>query len=195
MENEEKLMTGEESLRIISEMINKTKVNIRQGSFHLLFWGWLLTVCSLSEWLIMKLTSYPHPYYVWFLVIPGAFVSMIYGAVNGRKAKVHTYADILYMWTWIGFLFTAIVLFIVQSDKMENITPYILLLAGLPTFLSGFIVKFKPLIVGGVCFWVIAILVHFAGPTLALLGTPLAMLTGYLIPGYMLRNKTDHDTV
>lgn len=195
MENEEKLMTGEESLRIISEMINKTKVNIRQGSFHLLLWGWLLTVCSLSEWLIIKLTSYPHPYYVWFLVIPGAFVSMIYGAVNGRKAKVHTYADMLYMWTWIGFLFTAIVLFIVQSDKMENITPYILLLAGLPTFLSGFIVKFKPLIVGGVCFWVIAILVHFAGPTLALLGTPLAMLTGYLIPGYMLRNKTDHDTV
>lgn len=39
MENEEKLMTGEESLRIITEMINKTKVNIRQSSFHLLFWG------------------------------------------------------------------------------------------------------------------------------------------------------------
>ena len=42
METEEKMMTGEESLRIISEMINKTKVNIRQGSFHLLFWGWLV---------------------------------------------------------------------------------------------------------------------------------------------------------
>jgi uncharacterized membrane protein len=195
MENEEKMMTGEESLKIITEMINRTKVNIRQGSFHLLFWGWLITVCSLSEWLIIKLTSYPHPYYVWFLVIPGAFVSMIYGSVNGRKAKVHTYADMLYMWTWIGFLFAAIVLFIVQSDKMENVTPYILLLAGFPTFLSGFIVKFKPLIAGGICFWVIAILVHFAGPSLALLGTPVAMLTGYLIPGYMLKNKVNHDTV
>jgi uncharacterized membrane protein len=195
MENEEKMMTGEESLKIITEMINRTKVNIRQGSFHLLLWGWLLTVCSLSEWLIMKLTSYPHPYYIWFLVIPGTFVSMIYGAVNGRKSKVHTYADILYMWTWIGFFFAAIVLFIVQSDKMENVTPYILLLAGFPTFLSGFIVKFKPLIVGGVCFWVIAILVHFVGPPFALLGIPMAMLTGYLIPGYMLRNKTDHDKV
>jgi uncharacterized membrane protein len=195
MENDEKMMTGEESLKIITEMINRTKVNIRQGSFHLLFWGWLITVCSLSEWLITKLTSYPHPYYIWILVIPGAFVSMIYGAVNGRKEKVHTYADMLYMWTWIGFLFAASVLFIVQSDKMENVTPYILLLAGFPTFLSGFIVKFKPLIVGGVCFWVIAILVHFAGPSFTLLGTPLAMLTGYLIPGYMLKNKIDHDTV
>lgn len=195
MENDEKMMTGEESLKIITEMINRTKVNILQGSFHLLFWGWLITVCSLSEWLITNLTHYAHPYYVWILVIPGAFVSMIYGAVTGRKAKVHTYADILYMWTWIGFLFAAIVLFIVQSDRMENVTPYILLLAGFPTFLSGFIVKFKPLIAGGICFWVIAILVHFAGPSLALLGTPVAMLTGYLIPGYMLRNKVNHDTV
>jgi hypothetical protein len=195
MENDEKMMTGEESLKIITEMINRTKVNIRQGSFHLLFWGWLITVCSLSEWLITNLTHYAHPYYVWILVIPGAFVSMIYGAVTGRKAKVHTYADKLYMWTWIGFLFAAIVLFIVQSDRMENVTPYILLLAGFPTFLSGFIVKFKPLIAGGICFWVIAILVHFAGPSLALLGTPVAMLTGYLIPGYMLRNKVNHDTV
>lgn len=195
MENDEKMMTGEESLKIITEMINRTKVNIRQGSFHLLFWGWLITVCSLSEWVITNLTHYAHPYYVWILVIPGAFVSMIYGAVTGRKAKVHTYADVLYMWTWIGFLFAAIVLFIVQSDRMENITPYILLLAGFPTFLSGFIVKFKPLIAGGICFWVIAILVHFAGPSLALLGTPVAMLTGYLIPGYMLRNKVNHDTV
>ena len=195
MENDEKMMTGEESLKIITEMINRTKVNIRQGSFHLLFWGWLITVCSLSEWVITNLTHYAHPYYVWILVIPGAFVSMIYGAVTGRKAKVHTYADMLYMWTWIGFLFAAIVLFIVQSDRMENITPYILLLAGFPTFLSGFIVKFKPLIAGGICFWVIAILVHFAGPSLALLGTPVAMLTGYLVPGYMLRNKVNHETV
>ena len=195
MENDEKMMTGEESLKIITEMINRTKVNIRQGSFHLLFWGWLITVCSLSEWLITNLTHYAHPYYVWILVIPGAFVSMIYGAVTGRKAKVHTYADMLYMWTWIGFLFAAIVLFIVQSDRMENITPYILLLAGFPTFLSGFIVKFKPLIAGGICFWVVAILVHFAGPSLTLLGTPVAMLTGYLVPGYMLRNKVNHDTV
>ena len=195
MENDEKMMTGEESLKIITEMINRTKVNIRQGSFHLLFWGWLITVCSLSEWLITNLTHYAHPYYVWILVIPGAFVSMIYGAVTGRKAKVHTYADMLYMWTWIGFLFAAIVLFIVQSDRMENITPYILLLAGFPTFLSGFIIKFKPLIAGGICFWVIAILVHFTGPSLTLLGTPVAMLTGYLVPGYMLRNKVNHETV
>ena len=195
MENEEKLMTGEESLRIITEMINKTKVNINQGSFHLLFWGWLLIICGLSAWILEKYTGYSHPYYVWFLVIPGAFVSMIYGFVNGRKERVHTYADMLYMWTWIGFLLAAIVLFIVQAKNMQAITSYILLLAGFPTFMSGFIIKFRPLIVGGLFFWIIALLVNFAGPSLAPLGTPIAVLIGYLIPGYMLKNKVNHDKI
>jgi hypothetical protein len=195
MENTEKMMTGEESLRIITEMINKTKVNIRQGSFHLLFWGWLLIFCSLSDWLLAKFTGFDHHYYAWFLVIPGAFVSMIYGFVNGRKEKVHTYANMLYMWTWIGFLIAATVLFIVQAKDMQSVTPYILLLAGFPTFLSGFIIRFRPLILGGICFWIMALVVHFAGPSLAPLGTPIAMLIGYLIPGYMLKNKVDHDQV
>jgi hypothetical protein len=195
MENEEKTMTGEESLKIITDMINKTKVNIRQGSFHLLFWGWLLIVCSLSAWLLGRYTSYAHPYFVWFLVIPGSFVSMIYGFVNGRKETVHTYANMLYMWTWIGFLIAAIVLFIVQAKNMQSITSYILLLSGLPTFMSGFIIKFKPLILGGICFWVMALAVNFAGPSLAQLGTPIAVLIGYLIPGYMLKYRVNHDTI
>lgn len=176
-------------------MINKTKVNIRQGSFHLLFWGWLLTFCSLSDWLLANYSGYAHPYYVWFLVLPGAFVSMIYGYVNGRKEKVHTYAGSLYMWTWIGFFIAATVLFIIQAKNMETVTPYILLLAGLPTFLSGFIIKFKPLIFGGICFWIIAVLVGLSGPSFAPLGTVVAMLIGYLIPGYMLKNRVDHDKV
>ncbi len=195
MENEEKMMTGEESLRIITEMINKTKVNIRQGSFQLLLWGWLIFACSFSDYLLAKLTTYAHPYFVWFLMIPGAFVSMIYGYINGRKAKVHTYAEKIYMWTWMGFLFAAIVLFIIQSKDMETVTPYILLLSGLPTFISGFIIKFKPLILGGICFWIFALVINFAGPSFASLGSSLAILLGYLIPGYMLKNKFDHDKV
>jgi hypothetical protein len=195
MENKEKMMTGEESLKIITDMINKTKVNISQGSFHLLFWGWLIFACSLSEYLLLRLTDFAHPYYVWLLVIPGVFVSMIYGFVTGRKATVHTYADRLYMWTWMGFLLAAIVLFTVHSKSMDTIAPYILLLAGFPTFVSGIIIKFRPLIAGGVSFWIFALIVNFAGPSIGPLGVPLAMLTGYLIPGYMLKKKVDHDTL
>jgi hypothetical protein len=195
MENEEKMMTGEESLRIISEMINKTKVNIRQGSFHLLFWGWLVFVCSLAEYLLMNFGGYAHHYYVWFLAIPGGFVSMIYGIANGRKAIVHTYADRLYMWVWFGFLFSFLVLFIIHSKRLESVSPYIMMLVGFAAFISGIIIKFKPLVIGGILFWIIAVIVSFAPPSIAPLGMPLAMITGYLIPGYMLKYKDSHDKV
>jgi hypothetical protein len=194
METEEKMMTGEESLKIITDMINKTKVNIRQGSFHLLFWGWLILICSLSEYLLYKFTDFTHPWYVWFFVIPGVFVSMIYGFVTGRKAKMHTYADNLYLWTWMGFLASSIVLFMIVSEDMRNVPPFILMLAAMPTFISGFIIRFRPLIIGGITFWIFALAAHFAG-AFAPLAVPVAMLTGYLIPGYMLKRKVDHETV
>jgi hypothetical protein len=195
MENEEKVMTGEESLRIISEMINKTKFDIRQGSFYLLFWGWVVFVCSLSEFLIRKFTTLNHSYYVWFLVVPAVLVSSIYGFIKGRKTSVTTYTGTLYKWIWLGFMISATVLFIVHSKSMYSVAPYILLLAGLPTFLSGFLIKFKPLIAGGLCFWVITLVIYFAGPSSYSLGSAIAMLLGYLIPGYMLKNRVDHDAV
>jgi hypothetical protein len=195
MENEEKVMTGEESLRIISEMINKTKFDIRQGSFYLLFWGWLIFVCSLSEFLLRHFASFEHSYYVWLLVVPGVFVSMIYGSITGRKAKMRTYTGNLYMWIWMGFFIAATVLFIVHSKSLYSVAPYILLLAGLPTFLSGFLIKFKPLIAGGIFFWIITLAIFFAGTDTYSLGTAAAMLFGYLVPGYMLKNRVDHDAV
>jgi hypothetical protein len=107
---------------------------------------------------------------------------------------MHTYADMLYLWTWMGFLVASIVLFIIVSENMGSVAPYILTLAAMPTFISGFIIRFKPLIIGGITFWIFALVAHFA-VAVAPLAVPVAMLTGYLIPGYMLKRKVDHETV
>jgi hypothetical protein len=195
MENEEKMMTGEESLKIITDMINRTKSTICQGSFYLLFWGWLVFFCSLSEYLIRKLTDYASPWNVWLLVIPGIFVSMIYGFVKGRKAKIHTYTGSIYMWTWFGFLASSVVLYAVIWGNWDLFSPLILTLVAVPTFISGIILRFRPLIIGAVSFWIFALISRFAGPEIAPLAVPVAMLTGYLIPGYMLKRKENHDAI
>jgi hypothetical protein len=195
MENEEKLMTSEESIEVIRAMINRSFVDIRHSSFHLLFWGWLIIGCSLSEFLLVKFTDYATPWYVWFFVIPGVFVSIIYGFVKGRKEHVYTYATGIYVWSWLAFMFSSIVLFIVHSNNMESVAMYILLLVAMPTFISGVVLKFKPLIWGAISFWVFAIVAHFGGETISGLAIPAAMITGYLIPGYLLRRKGSHDTI
>jgi hypothetical protein len=147
--------------------------------------------CSLAEYFLWNFHVTDHPWRVWYLVIPGAFISLGYGFARGRKARVHTYADKVWMWTWVAFMIAMIVLFVIHSKSLGSISPYILMLAGFPTFVSGIIIRFRPLIIGGICFWVLAILVYLAPPSLGQLGIPLAMITGYLIPGYMLKNKAD----
>ena len=195
MESEEKLMTGEESLRIITTMINKTKIDLAQSSFHLLFWGWLIMVCSLSEYLLYRFTDFSNSWYVWLFVIPGIFVSLIYGFTKGKKERAYTYATSVYVSLWIGFLIASLVLFVVHSGHMGSFGKYILILAGFPTFVGGIVLKFRPLIYGGLSFWAFALISNFTAPEISGLCMPAAIITGYLIPGYLLKRKSSHDAV
>jgi len=187
METNNEVMKSEDSLKIITDMIHKTRLNIKQSIFHLLFWGWLILVCSLSDFILSNFTGFAHPYLSWLLTIPGAFVSMIYGYRNGKKQSIHTYADKINMWTWIAFLVTIIILFVFMWDNLGKVGPFILLLAGYPTFLSGIIIRFKPLLFGGISFWILAIIGYFTEPMISQAVVPLAVIAGYLIPGYLLR--------
>lgn len=195
MENNERIMTGEESLKIITEMINKTKINFSQSIFHLLLWGWLIFACSLIEFLAGRLTGFARPWLIWYLTIPGVFVSMIFGYIKGRKAKTYTYGDMINMWTWLGYIVSASILFILMKDRMEAIPPFILMLTGLPTLISGFIIRFKPLILGGLSMWVFSLVARFGGSDIAPLAVPVAMVTGFLIPAYLLRKKNNYGTI
>jgi hypothetical protein len=47
MEAMEKELSPAESLKMISEVIGKTKENIRLHSFPFLLWGWLIAIASL----------------------------------------------------------------------------------------------------------------------------------------------------
>ncbi len=191
METNEKKMSSEESLKIISDMITRTKINIRQSAFYLLFWGWLITLVSLSDYFISIFSGFEKPWLVWLLTIPGVIVSLIYGFVKGSKQQVFTYAEKIYMWIWMGFLVTTIILvvFIGFENRMQIVGPFILLLAAFAVFISGIVIKFTPLIIGGISIWVFAIIGFFAGPIISPLAMPAAVISGYLIPGYMLKKS------
>jgi hypothetical protein len=120
---------------------------------------------------------------------------VLYGYFSGCRLKYFTYATMIYVWNWIGFIFAATVLFIIMAKNMDAFPPFILLLAGMPTFVSGFILKFRPLIAGGFLFWIFALIAHFASGDISALSVPVAMLTGYIIPGYMIKRKADNDKI
>jgi len=195
MENEEKLMTGEEGFRVIAEMINKTRVSVTQASFHLLLWGWLVFACSLMEFLLRKYAGWAESWQVWYAVIAGVIVSFAYGFAKGKKERIFTYGTKIYVWSWVAFLLALVILFIVFPLETGEVSTYVLLMAGIPLLISGVVLNFRPMMLGAAAFWLLALVAHFGGDTASGLAMPTAMIIGYLIPGYILRKRGSHDTI
>ena len=96
------------------------------------------------------------------------------------------------MLLWWGFCFTLLVVLVMASfQKLSWSSTYAFIIAlyGLGTFVSGGILKFKPLIIGGIISWIMSVLALFVEPINILLVMALSIVIAYLIPGYMLKFK------
>jgi hypothetical protein len=65
MENEEKVLNPQESLRIIRESIDLAKSSFRENGFHYLLWGWLVAGACLADYYLDAVMGYPKHYMVW----------------------------------------------------------------------------------------------------------------------------------
>lgn len=98
-----------------------------------------------------------------------------------------TYVDIVfgYLWAGIGVALFLVIFFSVRAEQSP--IPYVLLLAGLGTFVSGTALKAKSLIAGGMVLWLGAVAADFASPLHQLLINAGATFAGYIIPGLILQ--------
>ena len=112
METNEKELKPEESLKIINDMISSAKSNLSHNSFYFLFWGWLVALTNIGEFLIANFTNYPHPYIVWFMVFPGLLISFIYGYRKKKTEKVTSHIDKIHLLVWVSFTISYFILII-----------------------------------------------------------------------------------
>ncbi len=181
-----------ESLKLIHEMIENSKAGFGKSSFFFLLWGWLVLFASLMHFALL-FTEFKYPFLPWSItMILGGIVAGIKGSRMKKQRKVKTYLDTTVSYLWASF---GITLFIILfsagmgkiSWKMSNIL--IIALYGFGTFASGGIIKFKPLIFGGIFTWIIAVASLFIPSEYTLLSIAFSVVVAYLIPGYMLKSK------
>lgn len=187
--NNKSNLTNEDSLRIITEMIATAQNNVKDNSFYFLFWGWLVVIASSTEFILYNFSDFDYPFMVWLLAIPGWIITMIYGYKQSEKTKVRTYSDSLVMWTWLAFLFSILIVIFGGSYFNFNITALILIFSGFATFVTGLIIRYKPVIIGGSSLWVFAPIALYLGQDYAPLVMAIAIIVGYLIPGYMIKKS------
>jgi hypothetical protein len=190
METENQILTTEQSLDIITKMIHQAQGNVKRSSIYLLLWGFVTAAANLGMFTLMQL-KYPHPYLVWLAGIP-AWLATIYISYKHRKnARTRSHLDKINAFLWFSYGITIFIIVVFGNKINYQLNPIILIISALPALVSGTIIKFRPLIVGGILFWVLGILCFLIeGPWQYLIGA-VAVTTGYLVPGFKLRNKSD----
>ena len=189
-------MTEKESLQIIREMITTSKGNIRDNSFFYLLWGWLVLVASLSHYTMIRM-GVEQSYLVWPVLMGAGFViSIVAGFRIGKRSVVITIVDKAIIYLWWAFTVVLIIIFLMaglQKISWPAVYPIIIAMYGMGTFVSGGILKFRPLILGGIASWVISVVAFFVAPVNVLLLTALSIVIAYLVPGYILKSKETND--
>ncbi|MCK5170156.1 MAG: hypothetical protein KAQ75_09765 [Bacteroidales bacterium] len=188
METNEKVLKPEESLQIIEKMIQRTKGNLHDSSFYFLLWGWIILIANAGQIILEKFTDCTKPYLIWLIIIPGVIASMIYGFRHGKKNRVSTHLDSLNHMIWIAFFVSYVIVIVFIKEFNYNVAPVIFLLAGNATFLTGIVIKFKPLILGGIVFWLGVICLFLIPEDYVIFISPIVIIFGYLVPGYMLKS-------
>ena len=206
-----KTISEKESLQLISMMINKAKNAYRDTGVSAIMWGIVITICSLVKFSEFHF-KFELPFDIYWLTMAAVIPQIIISIREKKARKVKAYDDVYMDFLWISFgisifLMSFIINVIahnwepvaIEYEKLaghssrfvfgEFITPFFLLLYGIPTLVTGATYKFKPMIFGAVLCWVSCIITLYTSIKIDLLLTALSALMAWLIPGIIIEKN------
>lgn len=185
---EEKNITEQESLAIIDEMIQRAKNSYIDNGIVPLFWGVLITFCSLFLYCEIKFKFDIH--FDIFLLALIACLPSIYYSLRNRKAKGFvSHTDITMRAVWGTFLIGIFFGSWYNSASQSSHIPYFIFMYSVPTYITGVVCKFKPMTIGGIIVWVLAFISCKVSTPNNLLLMAASATVAWLIPGIILRRS------
>lgn len=180
-----------QGLDIIRKMIDSSRKNYSETAWYFLIWGWVILAASLIHYAIIQLQWTSNPMFVWFgALVMGILYTVIRSIREEHSSTNKTFVDYCLAGLWIGSngMFLITILLGIQFGWYVAF-PIFMAVYGWGTFTSGIILKFRPLIIGGIISFVIAAVSVYVQSEEILLLLALSLLCSYLIPGYLLQNR------
>ncbi len=188
----ESQMNEQQSLQIIQKMIENSKVKFRDNSFFFILWGWLALIVSVIHFTLERL-DFSYYYIGWpIMMAVGGIISGIVGYRLSRKVKAKTVYGSAMPYLWGGFFISIIFINVivgVLGIYGDYIPVFILLLSAVATMVTGGLLDFKPLIIGGLSCWLWMVLCLIVPLEYVVLVSGLSTITAYLVPGYLLKYR------
>lgn len=188
---QEQSFSSAESLRLIDSMINKARNRFSENGHLYLVWGWSIFICALLEFSAAQWKWFNYSHSVWMLtLIPWAYM-MVFLAKRKKTESVRTYTDEIASQVWLVFVVLMFLIgFVLRKyQAFGALYPSFLALYGMPTFLSGVILRFRPLQAGAIACWLLAVVAMFIALPYQVLTLAAAVVAAWIIPGYLLQQK------
>lgn len=196
IEQEEVFFSEEQSLQLITQMIQKAKNDFIETGISALMWGSIIIFCSLVQF-----TSFFYAFrgtqYVWWLTFLAIIPQIVISVREGKTKKFKAHNEDLMNGVWIAFGITMFLLSFyfgvvssqgVDITKLHQDTLY-LIIYGIPTFSTGIARRFTPMLVGGVACWIFSIATAFTPYPYNMLWLAAGALLAWFIPGLILQRR------
>lgn len=203
-------LTEQQSLVIISEMIERARNNIQKGSgTSMIFWGCTIAFIALLN--LVLLFTLPNPrlsFWVWTLSALGFVVEYFRQKRIDRSAIVKTYVDRIAGSVWNAFAISTVILIVILftlgiATRMYQFywlfNPLILLLSGFAHFVVAKITRFKPFLFGAIGMWIGSLLcigvlfISREAVSIQFAILAISMLLGFVVPGVLLNKRAKND--
>lgn len=148
---EEKNLTQQESLEIISKMIKETRTNIEKGGGNIfLLWGYLWLVIALAVYLLIVQTGDYRAHWLWF-AMPIIGYPAMYFMIKKKRSNTVTFVSktISKIWVVIGTCALFLSLFMLIKPSALPILFVMALIMNAGVALSGLVLEYKPISVAG----------------------------------------------
>ena len=215
---DEEKFSGEDSLKLITEMIQKAKHCFHENGSSAILWGSVVGLAGLVNFAEL----YWHFYIgfdIWLVVmaavIPQVFISIKQS--RSRKVMTHTEAAMNTIWIVYGISIFALVFYfnvvpgvtdrylasqgisIIQKNADGSVSPFhvfplshgslLLILYAIPTLATGLAHKVRPMILAAILCYIFFLISCYTSTAYDMLFNGLAGICNWLIPGLILRKR------
>jgi hypothetical protein len=188
-------LTETQSLQVIRDMIEVSRNNFKNDGILFILWGWIFFISAFVRFLLRALIITQE--IAWYvnrsllvLLLFGVIFSINY--IYNRRLLVKTYTGQILRYLWGAIIFLNLYILIYQLNANMNVdwllSQYMIMLA-LGTFVTGGIIKFRPLIYSSISFIVFAQVSIFFQQEITILIAAFSFIPGLIIPGHILYSK------
>jgi hypothetical protein len=212
MNTTEQNMTEQESLALITQMIGRAKNAYHDTGVSAMMWGAVIAVCALVKCAELHF-NFRLPFDIFLLSFAAIIPQIIIGMQEKKMRRARTYEDITMSYVWwtfgISIFLLSLISNIMFSGMQQLVADYtrfsgnapafrvseytsslFLMLYGIPTFITGGVMKFKPMLLGGMLCWLCCVAALFTPVKIDLLLTALAAVCAWFVPGVIMQK--DH---